>query len=191
MPFEIGTDTTYNETGARTVWVKSIGSGLDKRQATVQLTVHADGIAQTPPMIVFRGKGLRITTTERKQWDKRVVVRFQENAWVDENVGLQWIQGVWRQRTFHPKLLVLDVHKAQKTPAFLRALSLRHTTPAFIPPGCTGLVQPLDVALNKPFKDLVDVKYHQHFEEHLDAWMLGKFSASERRVLMTKWVGSA
>ena len=53
MPFKMGTDLTYNETGARTVWVKSLGSGLDKRQATVQLTVHADGIAQTPPMIVF------------------------------------------------------------------------------------------------------------------------------------------
>lgn len=41
MPFETGTNTTYNETGARTVWIKSTGSGLDKRQATFQLTVHA------------------------------------------------------------------------------------------------------------------------------------------------------
>ena len=62
MPFEIGTDTTYNETGCRTVWVKSLGSGFDKRQATVQLTVHADRLPHTPPMIVFQGKGLRITT---------------------------------------------------------------------------------------------------------------------------------
>ena len=80
MPFEIGTDTTYNETGCRTVWVKSLGSGFDKRQATVQLTVHADGLPHTRPMIVFRGKGLRITKKEQKRWDKRVVVKFQENA---------------------------------------------------------------------------------------------------------------
>lgn len=31
MPFEVGTEVTYNETGARTVWVKSLGSGWDKR----------------------------------------------------------------------------------------------------------------------------------------------------------------
>ena len=119
--------------------------GLDKRQATVQLTVHADGIPQTPPMVVFRGKGLRINSQERNRWDKRVVVKFQENAWVNEGISLRWAQSIWRQKTFEPRLLILDVHTAQKTPAFLHALSLRNTIPAFVPPGCTSLVQPLDV----------------------------------------------
>lgn len=64
---ELGTDTTYNNVGARTVWVKSLGSSLDKRQATVQLTVHADGMPYTSSMIVFHGKGLRITS-EQQQW---------------------------------------------------------------------------------------------------------------------------
>ena len=91
MPFEVGTSTTYNELGARTVWVKSLGSGLDKHQATVQLTVHADGVAHTPPMVVFRGKGLRISSKERQLWDNGVVIKFQDNAWVDENIGLRWI----------------------------------------------------------------------------------------------------
>ena len=191
MPFEVGTTTTYNDTGARTVWIKSLGSGLDKRQATVQLTVHANGIAQTPPMIVFRGKGLRITSKERNQWDKRVVVKFQEKAWVDESISLRWAQSIWKQKTFEPRLLILDVHTAQKTPAFLHALSLRNTIPAFVPAGCTSLVQPLDVSLNKPFKNLVDAQYNQHFEANLDAWALGKISASERRILMTHWIGAA
>ena len=191
MPFEVGTVITYNETGARTVWVESLGSGWDKRQATVQLTVHADGKAHTQPMIVFCGKGLRITHKEQKSWDKRVSVKFQENAWVDETIGLQWIRSVWRQCTLDPRLLVLDVHKAHRTPQFLRALSLRNTIPAFVPPRCTRLVQPLSVALNKPFKDLVDIEYNTHFEANPDSWVPGKLSASERRILMTKWIGSA
>lgn len=155
------------------------------------MTVQADGLPHTRPMIVFRGKRLRITTKERKRWDKRVMVKFQENACVDKTIGLQWVQFPWRQTTFEPRLLVLDVHKAQKTEAFIHALRLRHTTPAFVPPGCTGLVQPLDVALNKPFKNLVDTQYNTHFEEHLDEWVHGKLSASERRILMTQWIGSA
>ena len=57
MPFEMGTDLAYNETGTCTVWVKSLGSGLGQRQATVQLTVHADGIAQTPPKSGMRSGG--------------------------------------------------------------------------------------------------------------------------------------
>ena len=191
MPFEVGTSITYNDIGARTVWVKSLGSGLDKRQAMVQLTVHADGVPQTPSMVVFRGKGLRITSKERNLWDKRVVVKFQENAWVNEDISLRWAQTIWKQKTFEPRLLILDVHTAQKTPAFLHALSLRNTTPAFVPAGCTSLVQPLDVALNKPFKNLVDAQFNQHFEANLDAWALGKISASERRILMTQWIGAA
>lgn len=168
-----------------------MGSGLDKRQATVQLTVHADGEPQTLPMIIFRGKGLRISSIERNLWDKRVMVKFQEKAWVDENISLRWAQTVWKQKTFEPRLLILDVHTAQKTPAFLHALSPRNTIPAFVPPGCTSLIQPFDVSLNKPFKNLVDAQYNQHFEANLDAWVLGKISASERRILMTGWIGAA
>ena len=31
------------------------------------------------------------------------------------------------------RLLILDVHSAQKTPVSLHLLSLRHTTPTFVP----------------------------------------------------------
>ena len=47
------------------------------------------------------------------------------------------------------------------------------------------------MALNKPFKDLVDAQYNTHFEQNLNAWVMGKISASERRILMTRWIGSA
>ena len=66
MPFEIRTDSTYNTTAARTVWVKSLRTGLDKRQVKVQLTVHTHDIASTSPMIVFRGKGLHITSKQKQ-----------------------------------------------------------------------------------------------------------------------------
>ena len=37
----------------------------------------------------------------------------------------------------------------------------------------------------------MDKQYNTHFEENLNAWVSGKITASERRILMTKWVGSA
>lgn len=122
---------------------------------------------------------------------QRVVVRFQDNAQEDETIGLQWVQFTWRHPHFEPRLVILDVHKAQKNPAFLHTLAIRKTVPAFVPPGCTSLVQPLDVALNKSFKDLVDSQYNSHFEANLDSWVLGKINARERRILMTQWVGAA
>ena len=47
------------------IWVKGRGSGLDKRQCTVQITLYADGKTRVKPMIIFRGKGKRISFREK------------------------------------------------------------------------------------------------------------------------------
>ena len=91
-----------------------------------------------------------------------------------------------------PNLLCLDQHKAQKTPS-IEALLTRdcNTTTALIPPGCTCLVQPLDVFFNAPFKCMVDDLATSHMQEHLDDYVHGNYSAKDRRVLLTKWIGEA
>ena len=38
--------------------VRGGASGWDKRQATVQLTVFADGVARVRPLLIFRGLGM-------------------------------------------------------------------------------------------------------------------------------------
>ena len=39
--------------GSKEVWAQSGQSGLDKRQATVQLTVFADGVDRVRPTVIF------------------------------------------------------------------------------------------------------------------------------------------
>ena len=41
------------------------GSGLEKRQCTVLLTLFADGKARVKPLIIFRGKGKQISFREK------------------------------------------------------------------------------------------------------------------------------
>ena len=62
LPFVILMDDgmTYEEKGAKEVWTQSGPSGLDKRQATVQLTVFADGVPRVRPTNNFKGTGKRI-----------------------------------------------------------------------------------------------------------------------------------
>ena len=121
--FIIDDGKTYDTTGAKDVWCKTGQSGLDKRQCTVQLTVFADGVPRVKPLLIFRGKGLRIKSSEKQQWDKRVAVDFQPSAWCDEQVMLTWIRNSWGNYFQNPptpgsdgKQLIADVHRAQQTP---------------------------------------------------------------------------
>jgi len=128
LQFDFNTDgKTYDNTGVKTVWVKSTGSGLDNRQCTVQHTIHADGIPRVKPLIVFRGTGQRISQAEKSQWDRRVEHDFQQNAWVDEKVFRRWCRFQWKLLDSNPppRLLVMDVHKAQKTEAVKNKSSAR------------------------------------------------------------------
>ena len=91
LPFILDDGTTYEHLGSKDVCCKTGASGPEKRQATAQNTIFADGVPRVKPLIIFRCKGLRISTNEKKAWDSRVTVFFQENAWCDEEITVKWI----------------------------------------------------------------------------------------------------
>ena len=68
-------------------------------------------------------------------------------------------------------------------------LKKKNTELVNVPLGCTSRVQPLYVSFNEPFKDIVRQQFKKHLEENLGQYTEGKISASERRVLATKWIG--
>jgi hypothetical protein len=55
ISFEFLGKRTYDTTGVRTVFLKQTGSGWDRRQATLQILVHADGIQRCKPLLIFHG----------------------------------------------------------------------------------------------------------------------------------------
>lgn len=133
-----------------------------------------------------------------------MVLDFEENPWVDGNVMLRWLQ---KQRLLSvdlagcpqmsllrhsmPRMLVLDVPCAQKTPAVKDCMRWLHTLAVMVLPGCTLLVQPLDVCINKPLKDRIYNLAEQHYKKHLNEWTQNRYTPSQRQVLMTQWVGEA
>ena len=117
LPFTFTNGSTYETKGAKTVWVQGGSSGLDKRQCTVQLTLFANGVPRVKPLVIFRGTGKRITLRERLSDDRCVGVTFQENAWCDEPYMAYWIRNYWKPHAEGTVMLLLDQHKAQKTPS--------------------------------------------------------------------------
>ena len=80
-------------------------SGLDKRQCSVQLTIFADGVPRVRPLVIFRGKGLRITREEQEAWDRIVQVAFQPKAWCDKSRMKKWISEQWGNIFINPQQL--------------------------------------------------------------------------------------
>ena len=62
-------------------------------------------------------------------------------------------------------LLVFDAFEAHVTETVKRALTRENTNLAVIPGGLTSILQPLDVSLNKPFKDGVRKRWMERMAE--------------------------
>lgn len=210
LPFEYLDGQTYADKGSRSVQVKASNSGWDKRQATLLLTVFGSGKPRVRPLIIFRGKaeytGRRAEYLQRKRdeemarYDPRVAIRWNESAYSNADLLVNWIEEyLVPALPPGPRLLALDVAKFHSTDEVLTTLRSNNITPSMIPPGCTGLVQPLDVSVNKPFKNIL----RDILEDHLDAYEAqhqvnlrelhqSNLSAiAERRILVTHAVGEA
>jgi len=100
-------------------------------------------------------------------YDKRVMVKWNETAYANANLLIEWItNSLAPVLPAGPRLLALDIAKFHCTESVLQALRENDIIPSIIPPGCTGLIQPLDVAINKPFKDLL----RDYIDEALESY---------------------
>ena len=77
LPFVCAATETYEEKGAKRVWIAQMEEGMTKRFCTLHLVFRAEG-NQPKPTIIFRGQGLRLTRLEKESWDPRVNVMFQK-----------------------------------------------------------------------------------------------------------------
>ena len=123
---------------------------------------------------------------------------YQEKAWCDQEIMKEQISTEWANPFKNPigqnsdgKILIADVHRAQQTDSVKELLKKHKTSLVNVPPGCTSRVQVVDVWINKPFKDELRSLFEDHLDKNLDQYVDGKINASQRRVLMTKWVGEA
>jgi len=103
------------------------------------------------------GVGATIVT-ERATYDPQVVVKFNPKAYANSSNMVEWLDEqlipILEDR---PTLLVLDLFRAHKTAEVLDTFSANDIVVSMIPGGCTSLVQPLDVSINRPFKDILRV----------------------------------
>ena len=164
-------------------------TGKEKNHLTVVLTCAGDG-AKLKLLVIFKRK------TMPKIGNKYgVVVAVQQKGWMDENIMKIWIGKVWRSRIGglgrQRSPLVLDSFEAHKTEQVKRSFKSENTDLAVIPGGLTSVLQPLDVCLNKPFKDRVRQKWMSWITEGIHELMAGGRQKKPSEELMCQWIGEA
>ena len=84
-------------------------------------------------------------------------IHVNEKSWMDEAACKLWVNSIWQHRprglVREKSLLVWDNFSAHLTHDVSDAVKATNTDVAVIPGGLTGILQPLDVSINKPFKD--------------------------------------
>jgi hypothetical protein len=172
-----GARMTYAPRGSKQVAV--IGNE-EKRAFTALLSISAAG-DELPIQCVYEGKTWRSLpsdkATSRRDCD---AAHFHfafsgktGNHWSNQKTMQEWVEKVLvpylnarrAELGLPPEqkaLLIIDVWSVHRSREFLTWM--RETHPDilidFVPGGCTGIGQPLDVGLNRPFKHAVKLAYH-------------------------------
>jgi len=149
---------TLEKKGVKEVLLKT--TGCEKLRLTVMLSATADG-RKLPPLLILKRK----TLPKSDAFPKYVIVRAQEKGWMTEELMLEWLKIVWgcRPRAFlnQPSMLVLDALKGHLTDSMKNQLRKMKTELVVILGEMTSVLQPMDVSINKPFKDRLRQQYHE------------------------------
>ncbi len=139
--------TTTASTGSREVTIRN--AGRQKVHFTVMLAAKASGQKLRPFLVINR---VRPLPNLEKSFPKLLIGYNRKNGWFNQELTIEFLEKVIGAFSFQCRLLVWDAfscHLSAQTKARARQLGLDL---AFVPGGCTGLVQAPDVSWNKPFK---------------------------------------
>lgn len=154
------------------------------------LCASATGV-KLRPMIVFGGipgcdVHSELYTESVFDWESGHFT-VQKNAYCDRFIMREWIDCVWKPELQGVAMLLLGslkIHHMKEVKDHLQGECC--TSVQFVPPGATGICQPMDVAVMKPFKDRCRQRYLERVAEQ---GFCG--SASERRKRVSQAVLAA
>ena len=118
-------------------------SGNEKENITALCAITCSG-TKLPMMLIASGKTPRVEESQlgdiSPHWPAHSV-----SGWTTEDVFLQYLNHLSEYFNNEEVHLILDVYTAHRTASVKEIAEALHIHLYFIPPGCTDLLQPLDV----------------------------------------------
>jgi hypothetical protein len=151
VPFTFNAKRTLELIGKTTIHIRK--STNDTKRVTCALSATASGHLLTP-MLIFKGTpGGQIKKTEFLSFPDDMLYACQENAWMDEQCMLQWVEKVLKPYVDKApsgivSLLFLDSYQCHMMGSIVEAIQELGVEVEHIPGGCTFLCQPIDIGVN-------------------------------------------
>jgi len=165
-----GGNWTMEKQGSQQVPITGID---DKRQITLLLASTKNG-SLLPPQLIYQGKTDRILPKGVKfpdSWD----VTSTDSHWSNEdtmihfvdNIILPYIESVVNDLPLSQKnqkaVAIFDVYKAHQGEKLLDHLKKNDIIPLFVPAACTDKLQPLDLSINREYKEQLKSQFHDWY----------------------------
>jgi len=153
LPFVVGTTRTYDHVDKdvdlhdHKVWISQPGSGLDRCQCALQICFRPT--EEQPRLgVISCGTGKRISQDEKEAYHPDVDVYYQENAWADTKLSVEWVQKTLLPSVKDDECFVLfcDNLTAQVSDEFKKPVSKPNVVVWYGLPNATDLWQPVDDA---------------------------------------------
>uniref|UniRef100_A0A8C5QH03 HTH CENPB-type domain-containing protein n=1 Tax=Leptobrachium leishanense TaxID=445787 RepID=A0A8C5QH03_9ANUR len=177
MTFDLPSNKTVASLGEKTIFLRTTGN--ERKHFTVVLSCLANG-TKLRPVIIFKRK----TLPKKVKFPPRITVRTHDK------------EEIWNGRPGaalkkKQSLLVWDMFRAHTSDDIKQLAKSSQVTLAVIPGGLTSVLQPLDVCLNKPFKDRVRKMWHEWMSSgQAQLTKVGNLKKPEIE-LIAKWVRDA
>jgi len=184
--FEYLPSKTVDNTGTKTVWIRS--AGKTKERVTVMLLGDSDG-KKYPCYLVVKTKPAthqedREYNLKERQgfgpilWPQMQVLQNQLNCQIYANNSGWWNAGLSiKFLEYHfgsrpnipndPIILLWDDFSAHWTPAVTAKAKTLNIHLVKVPPKCTAVCQPADIAWNRPFKFRIRNSWVQFLQEQV------------------------
>lgn len=181
--------TTWEEKGKERVWCKVPAKNDLKRMCTLHLLINPEGAVHGT--VIFRGTGEKIPKKEKKRYNGRVAILWQQNAWLDHALCMKWAEMFVKIVNKKPSLLFCDNLRVQRSPEFINFLRQNGTLVMHGPPNFTETWQPVDAGVGAFIQEQLSQKYDKWAAERRTSFDEEKISAGEKRILVTHWIASA
>ena len=189
--FDMVPNRTNHSKGSKTVRITS--TKATKKGFTVALCANGAG-DKLAALIIFKEKGGKLGPRVSKDltFPPNVKVTASTNGWMTSSLYHWWLENIFTRGNMAVRhLLLVDNYKSHMTEESKKIVEETcNSELIFIPAGCTPLVQPMDVSVNRPFKQRMRDLWVEWFATHTLRTVHGNPKQPSRQDVIN-WVSAA